>query len=180
MKTLFILTTLTICMSFNTINFKSLHDYKCKTLDGKDFSFSSVKGKKVMIVNTASECGFTPQYKDLQALYEKYKDANFIIIGFPCNDFGKQEPGTNVEIQSFCTKNYGVTFPLMEKVAIKGDDRCEIYKWLTHKEENGVEDSKVMWNFTKYLIDEDGKYVKHLSSSVNPLDKEVIAWIEGK
>ena len=167
-------------MSFNTLHLKSLHDYKCKTLDGKDFSFSSLKGKKIMIVNTASECGFTPQYKDLQALYEKYKDANFIIIGFPCNDFGKQEPGTGAEIQNFCTKNYGVTFPLMEKVIIKGDDRCEIYKWLTHKEKNGVEDSKVMWNFTKYLIDENGLYSKHLSSTVNPLDKEVISWIEGK
>jgi len=181
MKKLLTLSTIIIlAMSFTTFTNKTLHDFKSKTLDGKDFSFSSLKGKKIMIVNTASECGYTPQYKDLQALYEKYKNANFIIIGFPCNDFGGQEPGTAGEIQSFCSKNYGVTFPLMEKVAVKGDAKCEIYKWLTSKAENGVEDSKVNWNFNKYLIDEKGNYIKHLGSGVNPLDKEVTEWIEKK
>jgi glutathione peroxidase len=167
-------------MSFSLVNLKTMHDFKCKTLDDKEFSFASLKGKKIMIVNTASECGYTPQYKDLQALYEKYKNSNFVIIGFPCNDFGGQEPGSAGEIQSFCSKNYGVTFPLMEKVVVKGDSKCEIYKWLTSKVENGVEDSKVNWNFNKYLIDEKGNYVKHLGSGVNPLDKEVTEWIESK
>lgn len=180
MKKAIILISVIFCMAFVRTATKTLYDFSCKTLDGKDFSFSTLKGKKIMIVNTASECGFTPQYKDLQALYEKYKDANFTIIGFPCNDFGKQEPGTGEEIQSFCTKNFGVTFPLMEKVVVKGDDKCAVYKWLSSKEENGVEDSKVAWNFNKYLIDENGKYVKHIGSATNPLDKEITSWIEGK
>ncbi len=156
---------------------KTLHDFQCKSIDGASFDFSSLKGKKIMLVNTASECGYTPQYKDLQALYEQYKDKNFIIIGFPCNDFGGQEPGTLTEIKSFCSKNYGVTFPMMEKISVKGEKCSEIYKWLTSKVENGVEDSKVNWNFNKYLINEKGEYVKHLGSSVNPLDKEVTQWI---
>ena len=156
---------------------KTLHDFQCKSIDGTSFDFSSLKGKKIMLVNTASECGYTPQYKDLQALYEQYKDKNFIIIGFPCNDFGGQEPGTLTEIKSFCSKNYGVTFPMMEKISVKGEKCSEIYKWLTSKAENGVEDSKVNWNFNKYLINEKGEYVKHLGSSVNPLDKEVTQWI---
>ena len=156
---------------------KTLHDFQCKSIDGASFDFSSLKGKKIMLVNTASECGYTPQYKDLQALYEQYKDKNFIIIGFPCNDFGGQEPGTLTEIKSFCSKNYGVTFPMMEKISLKGEKCSEIYKWLTSKAENGVEDSKVNWNFNKYLINEKGEYVKHLGSSVNPLDKEVTQWI---
>jgi glutathione peroxidase len=156
---------------------KTSHDFQCKSIDGASFDFSSLKGKKIMLVNTASECGYTPQYKDLQALYEQYKDKNFIIIGFPCNDFGGQEPGTLTEIKSFCSKNYGVTFPMMEKISVKGEKCSEIYKWLTLKAENGVEDSKVNWNFNKYLINEKGEYVKHLGSSVNPLDKEVTQWI---
>ena len=156
---------------------KTLHDFQCKSIDGASFDFSSLKGKKIMLVNTASECGYTPQYKDLQALYEQYKNKNFIIIGFPCNDFGGQEPGTLTEIKSFCSKNYGVTFPMMEKISVKGEKCSEIYKWLTSKVENGVEDSKVNWNFNKYLINEKGEYVKHLGSSVNPLDKEVTQWI---
>jgi len=180
MKTIIILSAIICTMSFSLVNLKTMHDFKCKTLDDKEFSFASLKGKKIMIVNTASECGYTPQYKDLQALYEKYKNSNFIIIGFPCNDFGGQEPGSAGEIQSFCSKNYGVTFPLMEKVVVKGDNKCEIYKWLTSKAENGVEDSKVNWNFNKYLIDTNGNYVKHLGSGVNPLDKEVTEWIEAK
>jgi glutathione peroxidase len=159
---------------------KTLHSFSAKTLDGSDFKFSGLKGKKVLIVNTASECGYTPQYKDLQALWDKYKDKNFVIIGFPCNDFGGQEPGTAAEIKTFCTKNYGVTFQMMEKVAVKGDQQSEIYKWLCSKSENGVEDAEVKWNFNKFLIDENGKYVKHLGSKVNPMDPEITNWIEGK
>ncbi len=133
-----------------------------------------------MVVNTASECGYTPQYADLQLLYEKYKDKNFVIIGFPCNDFGGQEPGSAKDIQAFCTKNFGVTFPLMEKTSVKGDDASPIYKWLCNKSENGVEDASVKWNFNKFLIDENGKYVKHYGSLTQPDDKDIISWIEGK
>lgn len=158
----------------------SIHVFKAKTIDGQDFDFSNLKGKKVLIVNTASECGLTPQYKQLQEVYDKYKDKNFTIIGFPANNFGSQEPGNNTEIKAFCTKNFGVTFQMMEKVSVKGDDMCEIYKWLTQKEKNGVASSTVKWNFQKYMIDEEG----HLVDSVSPLKKpdcnKIVNWIEGK
>lgn len=158
---------------------KTLYDFKVKTLDGENFDFSSLKGKKVMIVNTASECGYTPQYKDLEALYEKYKDKNFTIIGFPCNDFGGQEPGNSSEIKSFCSKNYGVTFPMMEKITITSNP-APIYKWLTSKSENGVLDATVKWNFNKFLVNEKGQLVKYLPSNVNPMAEEITNWIEGK
>jgi glutathione peroxidase len=180
MKKIIPITLITILFSFTMIKTKTIYDFKCNTIDGNSFDFSSLKGKKIMLVNTASECGYTPQYKDLQALYDQYKDKNFIIIGFPCNDFGGQEPGSLTEIKSFCTKNYGVTFPMMEKISVKGEKCSEIYKWLTNKSENGIEDSKVNWNFNKYLINEKGEYVKHLGSSVNPLDKEITSWINSK
>lgn len=162
-------------MAFTSSNFKSLHDFNAKTLDGKDFNFSILKGKKVLIVNTASECGYTPQYKDLETLYEKYKTKNFIVIGFPCNDFGGQEPGTNNQIQTFCTKNYGVTFQMMEKVSIASNP---IYNWLTSKKENDVLDAKVKWNFNKFLIDENGHLLKYFESSVSPLDPQITSLIE--
>jgi glutathione peroxidase len=160
---------------------KTLYDFKAKTIDGTDFDFSTLKGKKVLIVNTASECGYTPQYEGLQKLYDTYKPGGkFEIIGFPCNQFGGQEPGTAAEIKVFCTKNYGVTFQMMEKVDVKGDKAHPLYNWLTHKAENGVEDSEVKWNFNKYAIDENGKYVKHFGSGVEPMDAEITSWIEGK
>lgn len=180
MKKLILITLPIILLSFTMTRPRTLHDFKCKTIDGNVLDFSTLQGKKIMIVNTASECGYTPQYKNLQALYNKYKDNGFIIIGFPCNDFGGQEPGSLTEIKSFCSKNYNVTFPMMEKVSVKGSNCHEIYKWLTSKTENGVEDSKVSWNFNKYLINEKGEYVKHLASSVDPLDKEVSDWISSK
>ena len=155
----------------------SLHDFKVKALDGSEFDFSTLKGKKVLIVNTASECGFTPQYKDLEALYEKYKAKNFIVIGFPCNDFGGQEPGTASDIKAFCSKNYGVTFPMMEKISIK---TCDVYQWLTSKKANGVLDASVKWNFSKFLVNENGQVVSHVGSMTNPLDKDITKWIEGK
>ena len=160
---------------------KTLYDFKAKTIDGKEYDFSKLKGKKVMIVNTASECGFTHQYADLQKLYDKYKaGGKFEIIGFPCNQFGGQEPGDNTTIQTFCTKNYGVTFQMMEKIDVKGDKQDAIYKWLTHKSENGVEDSEVKWNFNKYLIDEYGHYVRHVGSAENPDNDEINTWIKGE
>lgn len=160
-------------------NKTSIHQFKAKTIDGSGFDFKSLKGKKVMIVNTASECGLTPQYKKLQEVYEKYKNKNFVIIGFPANNFGAQEPGTNNEIKMFCAKNYGVTFQMMEKVSVKGDDMCEIYQWLTQKEKNGVMSSSVKWNFQKYLIDEKGFLVDSVSPVQKPDCRKIIKWIEG-
>lgn len=158
----------------------SFHDLTAKDINGKEYKMSQLKGKKVMVVNVASHCGYTPQYKQLQQLYEMYKDKNFIILGFPCNQFMGQEPGSNTEIMEFCQKNYGVTFPMFEKVDVKGADQSPIYQWLTKKELNKVEDSEVSWNFNKYLIDENGNYVKHHKSGVEPLDEEITNWIEGK
>ena len=158
----------------------SLHQFKSKTLDGQLLDFATLKGKKILIVNTASKCGFTHQYKELEALYEKYKDKNFVIVGFPCNQFGNQEPGSSSDIQSFCTKNFGVTFQMMEKVDVKGDSICEVYKWLTSKEKNGVEGSSVKWNFQKYMIDENGFLVDHLLSIKSPNCDKIVNWIEGK
>ncbi|SFT43899.1 glutathione peroxidase [Lishizhenia tianjinensis] len=158
---------------------KTLHDYTVKDITGEDFDLSSLKGKKVMVVNTASECGLTPQYEQLQELYAAYKDSNFTIIGFPSNDFGKQEPGTNGEIQKFCKLNYGVEFPMMSKVVVKGDNKADVYKFLTEKALNGLEDSEVQWNFQKYLIDEEGKLVRVVAPQILPIDSTIIEWIEG-
>lgn len=159
---------------------KTIYDFKVTDLEGKVFDMAQLKGKKVMIVNTASECGFTPQYKELQELYMKYKDKNFVLIGFPANNFGGQEPGTSTDIRAFCTKNYGVTFPMMSKVSVKGDDIAPIYKWLQNKSENGMDDGTVKWNFHKFLIDENGKWVKSIGSKTKPESDEIINWIEGK
>ncbi len=155
------------------------YDLRTKTIDGKEFDFSSLKGKKVMIVNTASLCGFTPQYKDLESLYEKYK-GKLLIIGFPSNDFGNQEPGSPEEIKQFCTEKYNVTFPMMEKVDVKGENISPIYKWLTSKELNGVMDSEVKWNFQKYLIDENGKLVGVEYSKEKPDSERTLAWLSAK
>jgi glutathione peroxidase len=155
------------------------YEFKVKTLEGGDFDFSSLKGKKVMIVNTASKCGYTPQYKDLEEVYEKYK-GNLVIIGFPANNFANQEPGSATDIRKFCTENYGVTFPMMEKISVKGDDMAPLYKWLTSKDKNGVIDSEVKWNFQKYLIDEKGKLVDVIYSKEKPSSEKVIAWISSK
>lgn len=155
------------------------YKFKVKTLEGGEFHFSTLKGKKVMIVNTASQCGNTPQYKDLEELYKKYSD-NLIIIGFPANNFGSQEPGTATEIRKFCTDSYGVTFPLMQKISVKGDDMAPVYKWLTSKSENGVLDSEVKWNFQKYLIDENGKLVNVLDPKEKPMSDKVLMWLSSK
>jgi glutathione peroxidase len=173
---IFFLTFLTATSFAQTSGF---YDFKVKTLEGGTFDFSSLKGKKVMVVNTASKCGNTPQYKDLEALYVKYKD-NLVIIGFPANNFASQEPGTATEIRKFCTENYGVTFPLMEKISVKGADMAPIYKWLTSKKENGVMDSEVKWNFQKYLIDENGKLVQVLDPKEQPTSDKVMTWLSSK
>ena len=155
------------------------YDFKVKTLEGNDFDLSSLKGKKVMVVNVASKCGFTPQYKDLEEMSRKY-EGELVIIGFPANNFANQEPGTASEIRQFCTKNYGVTFPLMEKISVKGDDMHPLYKWLTSKDKNGIMDSEVKWNFQKYLIDENGKLVDVLYSREKPESEKSMKWLTAK
>jgi len=156
---------------------QSIHTFKVQDIEGKEFDFASLKGKKIMVVNTASKCGLTPQYKDLQALYVEYKDKGLVIVGFPANDFMKQEPGTNEEIGAFCQKNYGVTFPMMSKITVKGKEMHPIYQFLTQKAKNGLEDSEVDWNFQKYLLNENGELEKVISPRTNPNDKEILEWL---
>lgn len=152
----------------------SVYDFKLKTLDGQDISLSKFKGKKLLLVNVASKCGFTPQYKNLEALSEKYGD-KLVVIGFPANNFGGQEPGTADEIKTFCTKNYGVKFPMMEKVSVKGSDAHPLFKYLSSKELNGVCDDAPSWNFCKYLIDEKGQVVKFFGSRTDPMSQDIIS-----
>lgn len=161
-----------------TMETQDIYQFKVKDLYGEEFDFASLKGKKVMIVNTASKCGLTPQYKDLEALYKEYKDKGLVIIGFPANNFASQEPGTNEEIAQFCEMNYGVTFPMMEKISVKGDDMAPIYQYLTRKSKNGVQDSEVEWNFQKYLINENGRLEKVIDPQTLPTDPEIINWIK--
>ncbi len=158
---------------------EDIYQFKVKTLSEEDFDFSSLKGKKIMVVNTASKCGLTPQYKDLQALYDTYKEENFVIVGFPANNFAKQEPGTNAEIAEFCQLNYGVSFPMMSKISVKGKDMHPLYQFLTQKSKNGFEDSKVSWNFQKYLIDENGNLVQVIAPKTLPTDESIVSWIKG-
>jgi len=155
------------------------YDFKVKTLEGEDFDLASLKGKKVMVVNTASKCGYTPQYKDLEELHKQYGQ-KLVIIGFPANNFMNQEPGTALEIRQFCTENYSVSFTLMEKISVKGKDIHPLYKWLTDKELNGVMDSDVKWNFQKYLIDENGKLIDVLYTKEKPGSEKVIGWLTAK
>jgi len=158
----------------------SFYDFKATTIDGKEFSFNQLKGKKILIVNTASKCGNTPQYADLEKLYEKYKGKNFVIIGFPANNFGAQEPGTNKDISEFCSKNYGVSFQMMSKISVKGSDMDALYLWLTQKDQNGVADAPVKWNFQKFMIDENGKWVDFVAPGESPNCDKIVKWIEGK
>lgn len=156
------------------------HELAATDIQGKPFAFSQLKGKKVLVVNTASECGYTPQYKQLQELHEQFGEKGLVIIGFPCNQFGGQEPGAEEQVEAFCQKNYGVTFPLMSKVDVKGASQHAVYQWLTKKELNGSMDATVKWNFHKFLIDGDGHLAMSLESGVSPLDERVLNWIEGR
>lgn len=155
----------------------SIFQFKVASLDGGIINFADFKGKKILVVNTASKCGYTPQYAQLEELYKKYSD-KLVIVGFPANNFGQQEPGTNEEIKSFCTKNYGVTFPMAAKVSVQGGDIAPIYKWLTEKTENGVMDADIKWNFTKFLLDENGVLLAKFDSKITPLSDEITAYLK--
>jgi glutathione peroxidase len=175
-----------------TLTGGSIYDFKVAGLDGNQIDFSSFKGKKIMIVNTASMCGNTPQYSDLEKLYEKYKD-KLVIVGFPANNFGQQEPGSNTDIKEFCTKNYGVTFPMAEKISVRGDDIHPLFKWLVDQSKElaknvPTDNSKdivwkkflqdpVIWNFTKFLIDEKGNLVAVFHNKVSPMSDEVLKYL---
>lgn len=193
MKIIFILTSLLSlsCSKMNTeikpttttnsienMDTENIYQFKVKDIQGNDFDFASLKGKKIMIVNTASECGLTPQFEQLQSLYSEFKDKNFIIIGFPSNDFMGQDPGSNQEIATFCQKNYGVTFPMMEKSIVKGENQNEVYQFLTKQAKNGLGDFDVEWNFQKFLINENGELEKVFGPRVLPTDTEIKNWIK--
>ena len=155
------------------------HDFVVKDIYGENFELSQLQGKKVMVVNTASECGLTPQFEELEALYQQYREQDFVIIGFPANNFMNQEPGNNEEIIAFCQENYGVSFPMMSKISVKGDDQAPVYEWLTKKDLNGNLDTEISWNFQKYLIDEDGRIAEVLAPRESPLSSKVTDWISG-
>ena len=170
-----ILTMFSFLFKSNAQNASSLYavNISINDLEGNKVDLQSLKGKKVLFVNVASKCGFTSQYKDLQALSEKYKE-KLVVIGLPCNQFGNQEPGSSEEIATFCEKNYGVKFLITEKINVKGDQQHPLYKWLTNKSENGKVNAGVKWNFQKYLIDEDGKMMDYFISSTNPLSSKIV------
>jgi glutathione peroxidase len=171
MKTLFLSLILAA-----TLTGSSIYDFKVKGLDGKEIDFSAYKGKKIMIVNTASKCGLTPQYEGLEKLYAQYKD-KLVIIGFPANNFAGQEPGTNGEIKEFCKKNYGVSFPMAEKISVKGDDAHTLYKYLKEQAVAKGFADPVQWNFGKFLIDEKGELVATFSPKTLPMSEEILKYL---
>lgn len=156
---------------------KTIYEFKVETLDGGTIDFSEFKGKKIMIVNTASKCGYTPQYAELEKLYETYKD-KLVIVGFPANNFLSQEPGDNKQISEFCQKNYGVSFPMAAKISVKGKNMAPIYRWLTNKDFNHYESSSVKWNFQKYLLNEQGQLVAVFAPGVKPLSDEIVSAVK--
>jgi glutathione peroxidase len=180
MKTITLFIATIVAANFIMAQTKTLHDFTVTTLEGENYPLSQLKGKKVMVVNTASKCGLTPQYELLEKVYRQYKDQNFVIIGFPANNFLNQEPGTNTEIREFCSQNYGVTFPMMAKLSVKGKDIHPLYEWLTSKEQNGVLDTDITWNFQKFLIDEEGHMVMTIPPRQKPDSEEIISWITQK
>ena len=181
MRILFLITILAFITAFaGAQEKKTFYDFKVNTIDGQIFDLASLKGKKVLVVNTASRCGNTPQYAQLEDLYKKYGGTRFTIIGFPANNFMGQEPGTNEEIRNFCTTNYGITFPMMAKISVKGKDIAPLYEWLTTRELNGVMDAPVKWNFQKFMIDEKGNLVGVVAPGDSPMSEKIVNCIEGK
>lgn len=170
---------LSICFwaSALVLNAQSIHSFNVTGIDGKQINMASFKGKKILVVNTASKCGYTPQYEALEKVYETYKD-KLVIIGFPCNQFGGQEPGTNDEIVAFCKKNYGVNFLLADKVDVKGDNTAPVYQWLTQKAKNGVLDATISWNFNKFLLDENGKMIAFFPSNIKPDSEAILNYLK--
>ena len=162
-----------------TPSMTSFYDLQAETLEGESFDFNQLRGKRVLIVNTASKCGYTPQYGPLEELHKRYADQGLVVLGFPCNQFGRQEPGSSSDIEEFCTKNYGVSFQMMSKIDVKGDEQHPVYAWLTQESQNGVGNHQVRWNFNKFLINEQGQLVATLGSGVDPLSEEIIAFAEG-
>jgi glutathione peroxidase len=178
MKRIIILAAcLTLAIGLTAQSNKSFHDFTVNTITGEPYELSQLKGKKVLVVNTASKCGLTPQYSQLQEIYETYGGENFTIIGFPANNFMNQEPGSNEEIAEFCEVNYGVTFQMMEKLSVKGKDIHPLYQWLTQKSGNGKMDAEVSWNFQKFMIDEDGQLVDVASPREKPTSGKIMDWI---
>ncbi len=155
----------------------SIHSFKVKSIDGGMIDFAKYKGKKILVVNVASQCGYTRQYDGLQKLYDAHKD-KLVIVGFPANNFGSQEPGSDGEIAQFCKARFGVTFPMASKISVKGDDTAPIYKWLTSKTENGVLDASIGWNFNKFLLDENGKMIAYFPSKIEPNSEEITKWLK--
>lgn len=176
MKQLLTLAAFVFTCAFTGPGTNSIHSFKVKGIDGKTIDFSQFKGKKILVVNTASKCGYTPQYEALEKVYEKYKD-KLVIVGFPANNFGGQEPGSDGQIAQFCKANYGVSFPMASKISVKGDDTAPIYQWLTHKSENGVLDATIGWNFNKFLLDENGKLLAYFPSNVTPDSQEILKYL---
>tara|TARA_Y100001934_G_scaffold283377_1_gene402643 strand:+ start:2847 stop:3395 length:549 start_codon:yes stop_codon:yes gene_type:complete len=169
--------SLVVLFSALLLSSSSVYDISLNKISGESFKLSDFKGKKVLIVNTASKCGYTSQYGDLEKLYQEYKD-KLEIVGMPCNQFMGQEPGKNSEISAFCKKNYGVTFTLLEKGYVKGSNQHPLYSWLTKKEKNGVDDYKITWNFNKFLLDEDGKLIGYFGSGVSPTSEKITSLIK--
>ena len=174
----FLITLLLSCMnSYNYEDNLSFYEIKVKTIDGEDFDLSILKGKKLLVVNVASKCGLTPQYKQLEELYKEYKNLNFEILAFPSSDFANQEYSDSQKISSFCQKNYGVTFPIFEKVSVKGKSKHSIYQWLTEKNKNGKKNVSVLWNFQKFTVDETGQWVDYFLPTTSPKSKKIVKWI---
>ena len=180
MKTKFLWLSLTMMTTLLHAQMKTFHDFTVSDIDGREISLDTYKGKKVLVVNVASECGNTPQYETLQKLYSQYGPDSFVVIAFPANNFGAQEPGSNKEIKAFCDMHYHVTFPVMSKISAKGSDIAPVYAWLTQKSQNGVMDAPVTWNFQKFMIDEQGKLVGMVEPDVEPDCEKIMKWLEDK
>jgi glutathione peroxidase len=177
MKYLLTLVAVALLSAFTLKGDPTIHSFKVKSIEGGTIDFSKFKGKMILVVNTASKCGYTPQYEALEKVYEEYKD-KLVIVGFPANNFGGQEPGADTEIQEFCKSRFGVKFPLASKISVKGEDTAPIYKWLTSKMENGVLDAEIQWNFNKFLLDENGKMIAYFPSKVKPDSEEILKYLK--
>lgn len=176
MKYLSVLLALAL-MAFVPASKPSIHAFKVESIDGGVIDFSKFKGKKILVVNTASKCGYTYQYEGLEKLYDLYKD-KLVVVGFPANNFGGQEPGSNAEVKEFCSSKFDVSFPMAAKVSVKGSDKAAIFKWLTEKAENGVLDANIGWNFNKFLLDENGQLIQHFASRVEPTDEAITKYLK--